>query len=118
MKNSDFKKGGHYRKKPDGPADRLENRLWDAARGEKIPLPLDGFEERVMVRIENEKSSRKRVSFLDTLGIFSWRLAPAAAAALILVAVFGTFRPSPAAGQWLILFTGSENMIRWIILGG
>jgi len=118
MKNSDPDRRSAGTKKPVGPDNGLESRLWDAARKEKIPLPLDGFEERVMIRIENEKSSRKRVSFLDTLGIFSWRLAPAAAAALILVAVFGTFHPSPAAGQWLVLFTGSENMIRWIVLGG
>ena len=98
--------------------DALEKQVWRAAREENIPLPTEGLEKQVLARIDREKSGRASGSLLDAVGLFAWRMVPAAAAVLILVAAFGTFRPSPAANQWLVLFSGGDKIAQWIITGG
>jgi hypothetical protein len=95
--------------------ERMEKGLWEEGRREAAPTPGDGFEARVMRRIRDEREARACRSLTEQLGAQAWRLAPAVAALLVLVAAAALFWPQREEQEWTVVLTGNDVLVELIL---
>ncbi|MBI1884376.1 MAG: hypothetical protein HYS08_09270 [Chlamydiae bacterium] len=96
--------------------DQLEKILWNSARDQKISLPEEGFERRVMRRIEQARKE-KAPSFLELLGTLCWRWMPVAAGFLIVLGAWNMNSASDGS-EWWMLLAGKDASWGWLTQGG
>ena len=94
-------------------AARLEGELWWAGREEEVSSLSPGFTAGVMRRIREERAARAPRNLLELLGEYSWRLAPAAAGVLVLIAALGFLIPSGRG--WSASLNGGDIFVRWML---
>lgn len=97
----------------------FEKVLWKSLKLRKKDFLEDGFEQRVMKRIDGVKAAvRQSPSFFEVLGTQAWKWVPAAAC--LLAVLYGVLLASYPEGEndWMGASMGSRDPLEWVMRGG